>query len=110
VSEVEDIAKMLEALVKRLRRGAHIQVAAGSQGGLTDQELADFAASTDAAIAWIRGRCADAEIAAVELIAIVTAVGSIVATDHPAREQDWLPSVLAYRLITATEQMKEKPE
>jgi len=110
VNEVEDIAKMLEALVKRLRRGAHIQVAGGSQGGLTDQELAEFAASTDTAIAWIRGRCADAEIAAVELIAIVTAVGSIVATDHPAREQAWLPSVLAYRLITATEQMKEKPE
>ena len=110
MNEVEDIAKMLEALVKRLRRGAHIQVAAGSQGGLTDQELAEFAASTDTAIAWIRGRCADAEIAAVELIAIVTAVGSIVATDHPAREQAWLPSVLAYRLITATEQMKEKPE
>jgi len=107
VDEIDKLKQAMAAAVRRLGdRPNLVRVAEDPASlGLTPDDLRAFEQSIRDALAWIRQRTNQADDPVIELLAVASALGLIAAWDHGTRLQ--LTLLLAYRLISAAEQMKE---
>jgi hypothetical protein len=109
---VDEVAKIREAMAAAVRKfGSRPTLVAVAEDaaalGVTSEELAEFESSVREATTWIRSReLTGGNQPEVELMAIAAALGTVVAWDHGDVQ---LAILLAYRLITAAEQVKEQP-
>lgn len=99
----------MAAVVRRLGSRPIISVLENAeQLGVSPRDIEELEASMAEAATWIRSReLLGGNEPLIELLAIAGALGAVVAQDHEEPMQ--LAILLAYRLITAADQMKEQP-